>query len=238
MRTLGLALLVCSLSAIACGDDDDGASDGESGKGGSSAGKGGSSAGKGGSSAGSAGKGGGSAGSANPEACTPMMAMMQEALPATCTKAEIDAYTECVETSCEPTWKTCYGPDYRDGVFSGACKLQQECISKDCACDDVGCITACPGGTDCGTCIANNGCGNDCKIPTCALEGTLGDAGITFDRTCDDVLACCATLAAQQKDQCTSAVTSIKMVAGANADLACSPLLDLYGMGSSDPACM
>jgi hypothetical protein len=229
MRTLGFALLVsASLISAACGGDDDDDDDGSSN--GSTAGKGGN---------GSAGKGGAGSGAFDPESCSPMM-MMTTNLPAGCTQAQIDEYTSCVSASCEPTLEMCYGPDYESGTYAGPCKEQLDCATKSCACNDNACIMNCPGAQMCVQCFASKVCGTDCKIPTCGLTGALADSGINvdFDKTCDDLLACCATLAGEDMTECTSNVNSIKQAAGANADLGCAALFPVFAMGSTDPACM
>ena len=191
MKKLGLALLVCCcVTALACGDDDDAAA----GDGGSSSGKGGSgSSGKGGS--GSTAGTGSSDEPFDPETCSPM-GQVESMLPKGCTQAEIDTYTDCITDSCEPTLEKCYGPDYRSGTFSGACKDNLECATKDCTCGDSACMMNCPGASACGQCFVANPCGTDCKIPTCAVAGGLADAGIDIDldKTCEDLLKCCAAL--------------------------------------------
>jgi hypothetical protein len=229
MRTLGFALLVSGyLMATACGgddDDDDGSSNG------STAGKGGS---------GSAGKGGAGSGAFDPESCSPMMMMMTTSLPAGCTQAQIDEYTTCVSESCEPTLEMCYGPDYESGTYAGPCKEQLDCATKSCDCNDNTCIMNCPGAQMCLQCFTSKLCGMSCKIPTCGLNEALADSGISvdFNKTCDDVLACCATLTGEDMTECTSNVNSIKQAAGANADLGCAALFPVFAMGSTDPACM
>jgi hypothetical protein len=224
IRTLGSSLLVsmCML-AIACGGDDD-----DDGAGKSAAGKGGS---------GSAGKGAAGS-SSDPQECSPMMAMMPITVPAGCTQAQLDEYTDCFSTSCEPTFEACYGPDYRDGTYAGPCKAQIECATETCDCDDTACMMNCPGTQMCVQCITGMVCGRDCKIPTCGLDEALRDSGISLNKTCDDVLACCATLAAEQMQQCMTTINMVKQGGGANADLVCSGLLLVVGAGSTDPACM
>jgi hypothetical protein len=233
MKKLGLALLVgCCVTALACGDDDDAAAsegDGGSGKGGSS-GRGGS-----GSTAGT----GSSDEPFDPETCGPM-GEVGSMLPKGCTQAEIDGYTDCITESCEPTAEECYGPDYRSGEYSGPCKENIECATEDCECGDSQCMQGCPGAAACGECFAANPCGTDCKIPSCAVGGALADAGIDIDvdKTCADVLKCCATLTGDQMTQCTEGVKAIMQAGGANADFGCAALLPAFAMGSSDPACM
>jgi hypothetical protein len=96
----------------------------------------------------------------------------------------------------------------------------------------------CPGAQMCVQCIAGMVCGRECRIPTCGLDGVLADSGITFDKTCDDLLACCATLTVEQMQQCVATVDMLRQASAANADFVCSGLLTTFGAGSSNAACM
>ena len=232
IRTLGLGMVygcfvsVCLLGN-ACGgdDDDDGASAGKS-----AAGKGGS---------GSAGKGGAGSGAFDPESCSPMM-MMPASLPKGCTQDQIDEYSDCINTACEPTLEACYGPDYQSGTYAGPCKDQLECATEKCDCNDNTCVMNCPGAQMCLQCFTSKLCGMSCKIPTCGLDEALADSGINvdFNKTCDDVLACCAKLTGAEMTQCTDGVAMIKQAGGANAEIGCAALFPVFASGSTDPACM
>src|SRR5262249_24245640 len=156
----------------------------------------------------------------DPATCSMMQGMTSSL--GNCTQDDIDEYTDCISTSCEPTLKACYGSDYRSGKFSGPCKDQLECATKTCKCSDTSCQQKCQASATCGQCFVDHPCGTDCKIPSCALGGALGDAGISHDKTCDVVLECCNALAGDMKKECTDAVAQIKMAGGANADIGCA----------------
>jgi len=215
MRTLALAMVVaaCAMSS-GCGGDDDGGEAPVTGNGLGS-------------------------GPYDPETCSPM-AQQQTMVPAGCTQAELDEYVDCMTMSCEPTFRTCYGTDYRSGSYGGACKELLECATSRCKCNESNCIANCPGSMPCGQCFLDNPCGKECKIPLCGYRGALKDAGIkNLDKTCDDVLACCAAQPTPEgRKRCSDGINQIKQVGGANADLGCAPLFQIYAASAkSAPAC-
>jgi hypothetical protein len=164
-----IAALLSSLVLVACGGSSTKGGGGTSGGSGGKSGQGGKS--------GSA--GGTSGGVPKTLACMSSAATMGTA----CTQAELDAYATCVATACDATFKTCFGPDFKSGQYSGPCGTHETCAST-CACSDDACRTACgTAPTECTTCqFGLVSCALPC-VPSCAtagLGGAFGGLGGSF----------------------------------------------------------
>jgi hypothetical protein len=152
-----LAALLSSVMLVACG-------------GSSTKGAGGTSGGSGGKS----GAGGTSGGIPKTLACRSSSSTMGT----TCTQAELDGYSACFATACDPTFQMCYGPGYKSGQYSGPCGTYETCASK-CACNDTACTSACgTTPTDCTSCLAGLlSCAFSCPLPACFTSGLGGSFG-------------------------------------------------------------
>ena len=137
-----------------------------------------------------------------------------------CTEAELKPYSDCVLEKCDTGYKQCYGDDYKNGNFGGACGTWMACTQK-CDCKDTACILACPLDDACKTCseqIAS--CGESCTEPECSKQGTpKPDAGGNNpNATCADLQTCCDGMpAGEQKDGCNE-------VAQGGDDASCGPV--------------
>lgn len=204
MRKMAMlrAVLLCALTAGACGDSDDDKEGGDNGGGnGGASGNGGSG-------------GGASAGERDENGnCIPETS--------TCTQAEQDAYTDCLTTMCDAPYKKCLGDGYKTGNFGGPCGTFIEC-SNACDCDDTACTQACTPSSECTSCLTNDvsPCVQKCEIPECYTGGGAGlpEGGIPgAGKTCADLKACCdAKPAGQAKDTCNQL-----LMASQNMDIAC-----------------
>ncbi|HEX3698066.1 MAG TPA: hypothetical protein VH374_22030 [Polyangia bacterium] len=149
----GVLMIGCLVAAAGCG------------KSSSAAGSGGSSGQDGGNGSGGSSSAGGANGYSQ---CADSM------LP-NCTQAEISTLTDCVANACDSDHKTCLGPGYKSGTFSGPCAAHGQC-TQDCKCD-MTCVAQCPQSSECQTCeISYASCASSCSIPACA--GLGGDGGI------------------------------------------------------------
>jgi len=105
---------------------------------------------------------------------------------------ECDAspYLQCIARECSGVTETC----------GAMCEALGECVAE--ASD----VCTCPVEPDCQGCLTGmlTTCAAPCasSIPPCAFEG-LDDAGVTSDKTCDDLLACCDAMSGTGKDDCT-----------------------------------
>jgi hypothetical protein len=128
----------------------------------------------------------------------------QQQSAGTCTEAELRPYTECVSRNCESGFVECYGPDYKNGKFSGPCSEYLGCVQR-CDCNDSACITECVKKMDqaCQNCVLKIGnCQQGCSLPECANPQGNVDGGT---KTCDDLKACCDKIADKQlKDVCNN----------------------------------
>jgi hypothetical protein len=158
----------------------------------------------------------------------------------TCTAAEADAYSMCVLNACDTQNKTCLGPDYKNGIYTGVCGTYFQCRDK-CACGDTTCVAACSAPSlDCTTCLLGLlTCSSTCTAPACygntgGMSGGLGGifggfggitgglggifgglGGIGGGATCGDLQACCNRALASMKTTCMAAYNSA--VAGGDA---------------------
>jgi len=188
-----------------------------------------SSGGQGGTGAGATGAGGGSgSGTGGTTGGAPKMCTSSSN---TCTSAEINTYSNCVLAACDTDYKTCLGPNYKTGSYSGVCATYVGCINA-CACNDTACSTACGlPDTSCETCLSQIAtCSSTCTLPACYLTtgaggtsgGLGGSTGTVVGGTCADLLACCNASSASLKATCMQAYTSEMQLGG---DLACGVAL-------------
>lgn len=136
-----------------------------------------------------------------------------------CTQQELQAYSSCISTNCDSTYKECYGDDYKSGSFSGACGDYIGCINA-CACSDVSCYQKCPQpSAACTSCSEKlSTCSQKCTVPDCMKPDI--DSGTGNGKTCADLSTCCEGIEdADMKSACEQAA------AGGN-ETVCS---SLYG---------
>jgi hypothetical protein len=148
----------------------------------------------------------------------------------TCSTTDLNAYSNCVIAACDSNYKTCLGPNYKTGSYSGVCATYIGCVNA-CACNDTTCTTACGlPDASCQTCLSQlTTCSATCTIPSCFLSGgggtgggLGGSAGTVVSGTCADLLACCNATSATLKSTCMQAYTSEMQLGG---DLACGVAL-------------
>ncbi|MDB4973324.1 MAG: hypothetical protein JWN48_1665 [Myxococcaceae bacterium] len=148
-----------------------------------------------------------------------------------CTSAEAKVFTDCVDTACSSQYKTCYGADYKQGKFGGACKDYLTCASA-CPDCDATCVQKCKPSSECTSCLSSfSSCSSSCiDNLDCAtgglggdagLGGLLADSGIDLSKDCDDLAACCKTLSGDQKTACDM-VQKQYASAGSSGAIACS----------------
>jgi len=202
-----VALAACSGTATSTGTGDGGASSGTSGSGTS-----------GGASSGTSGSGtsGGSAIKQCPSSST-----------SKCTDAENQAYGSCIQEKCDATFTKCYGADYKNGNFSGACGTYITCTQA-CACGDTTCLTKCTLDDACKNCIlpAVTTCSSQCPAPACATGGSSGSSGSSggAGKTCADLKACCDKIpAGSTKDGCDAIYNQFK-----GMDSSCNAVYSSY----------
>ncbi len=122
----------------------------------------------------------------------------------TCTEAEMKPYTDCLLQKCDAEYAKCYGADFKNGSFSGACGTWMTCVQK-CACGDTQCILKCEPDEACQTCVTSSAidtCGDSCTEPACSANGTPDDDA----KTCADLEACCDGMTDAGKKQACEAV--------------------------------
>jgi hypothetical protein len=115
-----------------------------------------------------------------------------------------DTYYSCVTSKCDADAKTCFGPSYASGTFSGACQSFITCTMS-CPCDSTGatCLQTCYAAitADCvaclttaSTCGVTNSCG--AQPPTCPSDASTAknDSGTTTGTGCAAAQACCTAL--------------------------------------------
>ncbi|HSO33580.1 MAG TPA: hypothetical protein VLT33_13700 [Labilithrix sp.] len=133
-----------------------------------------------------------------------------------CTDAENQAYGSCIQEKCDATFTKCYGADYKNGNFSGACGTYITCTQA-CACGDTACLTKCTFDDACKNCVlpAVSTCSEQCTPPACATGGSSGSSGTSGSsggagKTCADLKACCDKIpAGSTKDSCNQTYDSL-----------------------------
>lgn len=137
----------------------------------------------------------------------------------TCSAAENDTYSSCIQNACDAQYKECLGPSYRSGSFSGVCADYLNCTSK-CNCD-AACRQKCTISAECTSCfLKTQTCSGTCKAPACASGGGGtgtgdGGGGGGGGADCAGLEACCNTMSGAEKDQCTSMYNAVKSSAAA-----------------------
>lgn len=155
-----------------------------------------------------------------------------------CSAAEIQPYTDCIQSKCDSVYSMCYGAGYKTGSFSGPCGTYITC-SNACDCTDTACRSKCTLDPTCTSCISMfSSCSEGCTIPACATSGgtsgtsggtsgasggTSGTSGTT-GKTCADFAACCAAKTGTAQTQCNQAYDAIK----ANGDATCNAAYSSY----------
>ena len=109
---------------------------------------------------------------------------------------EEDMYFECLLTTCDAQYRTCFGDSIDGGAIGGTCKDWLEC-NVACGCD-VTCQQACVQSTECLNCITMGigGCAltSGCTPATCDDTGTDTGTDTGGGEMCTELLACCDTL--------------------------------------------
>jgi hypothetical protein len=105
----------------------------------------------------------GDGGSSNSATCNPVAFAMLNVFNS---EAKVCAATvQCIADSCSDTAKTCAGPDWASGVYTGTCASYFDCV-KSCNCQKA-CVDKCdPGTLDCSSCISSE-LGMGCTL-TCS----------------------------------------------------------------------
>ena len=114
-----------------------------------------------------------------------------------------DTYYSCLAGQCDAQAKSCFGPGYASGTYSGVCQALIACAMA-CPCDATGptCLAACYGNmtSDCATCVAAI---TTCQSTATCVPGTCtndsgttakNDSGTVTGTGCAAAQACCATL--------------------------------------------
>lgn len=149
-----------------------------------------------------------------------------------CTAAELQPYSDCVQTNCASAYTECYGADYKNGNFSGPCGTYITCANA-CACEDTACRMKCSLDSACTTCLTGKAstCSQGCTIPACATAGSSGTSGTsgTTGKTCAQLAACCATQTGSAQMACQGAYDAIKN----NGDATCNAAYSTYCPGGA-----
>lgn len=139
--------------------------------------------------------------------------------------AECDttAYVECSQTECAAGYKTCLGPKYESGDFSGGkCEALMQCVAK--SADK--CDNNCTPDATCEQCLADEVAG--CVLSKCLSKLDCGAGGeipdINVEGGCKELEACCGSLPAAEKDMCSQLLAGTQ----AGGDLACGLALTSY----------
>src|SRR5690554_2481497 len=87
-------------------------------------------------------------------------------------QGECTEYVTCVETNCQTQYESCFGADYLNGNFGGACADYMSC-NLACECGDTDCTTECYNshaamGSACGDCLVND-------ISACVADNCLDE---------------------------------------------------------------
>jgi hypothetical protein len=131
-----------------------------------------------------------------------------------------DTYFACAASKCDADAKTCFGPNYASGTFTGACQSFLTC-TMGCPCDSTGdaCLLGCEAAitSDCvtcsatvQTCAATSGCG--AGAPTCANDASTSGTNTSTNTntntntktntstatgtSCATLVACCPSIVA------------------------------------------
>lgn len=141
-------------------------------------------------------------------------------------QAEIQAYADCIITTCDAQYKQCFGADYLSGTFGGDCQSLMECASQCQDCDQA-CTKACSDQHYNGACksciegpivdcVVDALTSGKCQIPCAPSAG---------GEVCDQLQTCCNSLAdEQEKTDCLTLYKNSKL--GGNA--ACQSVLGTY----------
>ena len=142
----------------------------------------------------------------------------------TCTEAEQKPYTDCIQSKCDSTFKTCYGSNFQSGTYDGTCGTYLTCTQA-CACGDTACLSKCTLDDACKNCLfpAFQTCSGMCETPACYSAGSSGSSGTSGSsgsaaHTCADLQACCDAEADPNKKSACDMVLS----QAAGSDATCS----------------
>lgn len=141
-------------------------------------------------------------------------------------QAAIQEYSDCAVETCDGEYKQCFGDGYLSGAFGGPCQGLMECANQCQDCDQA-CLQACsdqhyPGACEecilgpIFDCVVDALTSGTCKIPC----GPSSSGGV-----CDDLKACCNSIAEQdKKDECLGFHDQVKLA----GDQGCKGPLDTY----------
>jgi len=135
--------------------------------------------------------------------------------------------SKCTDAENQAYGTKCYGADYKNGNFSGACGTYITCTQA-CACGDTTCLTKCTLDDACKNCIlpAVTTCSSQCPAPACATGGSSGSSGSSggAGKTCADLKACCDKIpAGSTKDGCDAIYNQFK-----GMDSSCNAVYSSY----------
>lgn len=152
----------------------------------------------------------------------------------TCTdQAEIDAYSDCIITTCDAEYKQCFGDGYLTGSFGGPCADLMTCANSCQDCDQT-CLKACSDQSFAGAC-------QDCvvgPILDCVIDAlttgkcTLPCIGGGSSGVCDNLKACCESLTdSQEQADCLQTYNGVKL----GGDMPCGSALGVYQQAGKCP---
>lgn len=141
-------------------------------------------------------------------------------------QAAIDAYADCIVTTCDAEYKQCFGADYATGTVGGACAELLTC-AMDCQDCDQACLTDCSNNhfvTACKDCILG-------PIASCAVQAIASGKCVlpcgpstSTGGACDELGACCAALTGADQTSCNTTYGQVKL----GGDAACGSVLTGY----------
>lgn len=171
------------------------------------------------------GSGGGDGGTAMvaERAWDPIMCSSMSSL-GDCSTAHLQEWADCELANCQSKLDACYGPQFRSGIYQGACAAFMEC-ARSCSCYDAECVAACSLNDECATCLE----ATPCEAPgACEL---MCDVVPTADKTCEDVMRCCPGLPDALRADCMSEAANNQGTA--DGELNCSGIYPFYALASS-----
>ena len=141
-----------------------------------------------------------------------------------CPQASIDKYSTCVVTTCDSTYKACFGDGYASGTFGGPCKELLGCAMVCASCDQA-CIQKCSDQFLVGTC-------KDCitgPLTTCVVsaitDGKCALPCVKVGSGCAGLSTCCNSMVGQDKTDCLKVLDAYKNLPLGAGDTSCDAAL-------------
>jgi hypothetical protein len=148
--------------------------------------------------------------------------MCSQPLPGNCTENELRSWGDCIADACKASYETCYGPQWRAGLYAGACAPFMQCATQ-CHCKDSNCVNACAGLEECVSCTDAHSC--DLNANQCELGCDLFVPA--SNKTCEDLSQCCPGIAdADLRAECFDGVERLRGTA--EGDEACTGIYALF----------